>query len=86
VDAKVNVHAFEERFGVTLPKEGYDTLGGFIIHLLGRVPKKGEEMNYEGLTMRIQAGDQKRITRILVTPPSEENSSATALGHSETRP
>lgn len=86
VDAKVNVYDFEERFGITLPKEGYDTLGGFIIHLLGRVPKKGEEMNYEGLTMRIQAGDQKRITRILVTPPSEENSSATRLGHSESQP
>jgi len=86
VDAKVNVYDFEERFKVTLPKEGYDTLGGFIIHLLGKVPKKGEQIHYEGLTMRIHAGDQKRITRILVTPPSEESPSATPLGHPETLP
>ncbi|MBI4961944.1 MAG: HlyC/CorC family transporter [Desulfomonile tiedjei] len=86
VDAKVNIYDFEEKFGVTIPKEGYDTLGGFIIHFLGRVPKKGEEMDYEGLVMRIHSGDQKRITRILVTPPSEEPKSATLLGHPETLP
>jgi magnesium and cobalt transporter len=72
VHARVNIYDFEERFGVTIPKEGYDTLGGFIIHLLGKVPKKGEEIEYEGLFMRIHGGDQKRITRIMVFPKAGE--------------
>ena len=84
VDAKINIYDFEERFNMTLPKEGYDTVGGFMIHFLGRVPKKGEEIEYEGLTMRIHSGDHKRITRIMVTPLSEETPSVTPLGHPET--
>jgi CBS domain containing-hemolysin-like protein len=85
-DARVNIYDFEERFGVTLPKEGYDTLGGFMIHLLGRVPKKGETIGYEGLVMRVQAGDQKRITRILVAPQSEEEPSTVPSDHREPQP
>ncbi len=66
INARANLDDFEEHFGVTLPREGFDTLGGFIIHLMGKVPRKGEEITYEGLRMRIQGGDQKRITRVLV--------------------
>ena len=67
INARANLDDFEEHFGVQLPREGYDTLGGFIIHLMGKVPRKGEEITYEGLRMRIQGGDPKRITRVLVT-------------------
>jgi len=72
VSARVNIYDFEERFGATIPKEGYDTLGGFIIHRLGRVPQKGEEIRYENLFMRVHGGDQKRITRMLVLPDAGE--------------
>lgn len=72
VSARVNIYDFEERFGITIPKEGYDTLGGFIIHLLGRVPQKGEEIRYAGLCMRVHGADQKRITRMLVVPEATE--------------
>lgn len=66
VNALANLDDFEERFGVTVPRGGYDTIGGFIIHLLGRVPLNGEELFYEGLRILIQAGDQKRIISLLV--------------------
>lgn len=72
VHARANLDDFEDQFGVTLPRGGYDTVGGLIIHLLGKVPRKGEEIAYQGLRMRIQGGDPKRITRILVTPLSED--------------
>jgi magnesium and cobalt transporter len=76
VSARASLDDFEDRFGITVPREGYDTLGGFIIHLLGKVPKKGEEILYEGFRMRIVGGDQKRITRVLVVPASDEESGA----------
>ncbi len=66
VNAWANIDEFEEYFQVTMPREGYDTIGGFIIHSLGRVPRKGEEFNYGGLNMRVLGADPKRITRILV--------------------
>ncbi len=68
VYAWANLDDFEELFDVKIPREGYDTVGGFIIHLLGKVPKKGEEIIFEGLRMKIHGSDPKRITRILVTP------------------
>ena len=71
VNAWANLDDFEERFGIQVPREGYDTVGGFIIHLLGKVPRKGEEIIFEGLSMKIQAADAKRVSRILVTRPSE---------------
>lgn len=66
VKALANLDAFEEYFKVRVPRGGYDTLGGFIIQLAGRVPGKGEEISFEGLQMKIQGGDQKRITRVTV--------------------
>ncbi|MDQ1286212.1 MAG: hemolysin (HlyC) family protein, partial [Thermodesulfobacteriota bacterium] len=72
-----NLDDFEEVFKVRVPREGYDSLAGFIIHLLGKVPKKGEEITFEGLSMRIQVSDPKRITRVQVTP---ENSSQQVNG------
>ncbi len=74
VSARTGLDDFEDRFGITVPREGYDTLGGFIIHLLGKVPKKGEEIFHEGLLIRIIGGDQKRITRVLVVPQRGEES------------
>jgi CBS domain containing-hemolysin-like protein len=79
VSARVSVDDFEERFAVSLPRGGYDTLGGFIIHFLGKVPGKGEEMVYGGLSMKIAGGDEKRIIRVMVRPlptTGDENSTA----------
>jgi CBS domain containing-hemolysin-like protein len=67
VNAWVNIDDFEEQFGVKFPREGFDTIGGFIIHLLGKVPIKGEKIEYGELEFKIQGGDQKRITRVLVS-------------------
>lgn len=77
VNARVNLDDFEEIFGIALPRGGYDSLGGFIIHLLGKVPLKGEELSFEGLHMQIQRGDQKCITSVLVTPSSEQGNGST---------
>ncbi len=74
VYAWANLDDFEEFFKVKVPREGYDTVGGFIIHLLGKVPKKGEEIFFEGLCMKIHGSDPKRITRILVTRINSEQS------------
>lgn len=85
INARANLDDFEEHFGVTLPRKGFDTLGGFIIHLMGKVPRKGEEITYGGLRMRIQGGDQKRITRVLVTLEVEADAE-TSSSHQEPNP
>lgn len=83
VSAVVNLDDFEERFGVSVPREGYDTLGGFIIHHLGRVPARGEELVVGDLRLQVHSADPKRITRVLVTriATQDEESIRDALGH-----
>lgn len=84
VNAWANLDDFEEYFKVQLPRGGYDTLGGFIIHLLGKVPPKGEQITFGGLAMEICVGDQKRITRVLVTPLASEDATTSPLSQAET--
>lgn len=85
VSARVGLDDFEEHFHVALPRGGYDTLGGFIIHSMGRVPGRGEQMNYDSLSMRIHGGDKKRITRVVVarTPSQDDEGS---VPHSQSNP
>ncbi len=81
VRARVSLSEFEEYFGVGLPREGYDTLGGFVIHLVGKVPEKGEALSYQGLRLVIQSGDNKRITRVLVFRESGPASTDQPISH-----
>jgi putative hemolysin len=39
--------------GVKLPTEDFDTIGGFVVGLLGRAPSVGEEVAYDGVRMTI---------------------------------
>jgi CBS domain containing-hemolysin-like protein len=83
VKAWANLDDFEEQFEIEFPREGYDTIGGFIIHHLGKVPSKGEEICYAGLRMGILGGDRKRVTRIVVSRVSPDIESAADLPHDE---
>jgi CBS domain containing-hemolysin-like protein len=78
VSARANLDDFEERFQVELPRGAYDTLGGYIINILGRVPSKDEEILIHGLLLRIHGGDRKRITRVMVSLASEVETASTS--------
>jgi magnesium and cobalt transporter len=75
VSAMANVDEFEEYFGVTLPRAGYDTLGGFIINVMGKVPARGEETVHEGLRIQVAGCDPTRITRLIVRRTAPEAAS-----------
>ena len=66
VDARLEVEKLEEHFGVKLPEGEFESVGGFVIHLLGRIPKVDEKVVFENLHMTIQAADLRRIYKILV--------------------
>lgn len=77
VDARLEIEKLGEHFGITLPEGEFESVGGFIIHLLGRIPKVNEKITYEDLDMTIKSADQRKIHKILIlthadTPPSVE--------------
>ena len=62
---------FEKEIGVKLKiekKDEIDTIGGFIFFLIGRIPGRGEVINYKKvLEFTIIEADTRRIKKILVT-------------------
>jgi len=67
VDAKLEIEELESYFDVEIQKENFETVGGFIFHLLGRVPKVGERVDFGDLRMTIESTDARRIERVKIT-------------------
>ncbi|GBD13617.1 Hemolysin C [bacterium HR24] len=74
VDARVTVDALEEMFGVHLENEDYDTVGGFIYHHLGKVPSVGDQIEVDGLVLRVVSMLGRKIKRVHVSrsAPSQQ--------------
>jgi CBS domain containing-hemolysin-like protein len=47
-DARVNLEDFADETGITLPSEEFDTLGGFVYDLFGKIPVKYEKATWTG--------------------------------------
>jgi len=68
VDARLEIEKLEEHFGIKLPEGGFESVGGFIIHLLGRIPDVGEKIMFEHLDITVKSSDQRRIHKLLIVP------------------
>ena len=68
--ARTSIEEFEKRLNINLKigkKEEIDTIGGFIFFLLGRIPGRGEVVNFNKiLEFTILEADTRRIKKILV--------------------
>jgi magnesium and cobalt transporter len=86
VDARTEVERLEERLGIELEADGeYETLGGLVFHVLGRIPEPGEVFRYKGLEITVEDADRRRVRelRIRKIAPSE---GADEPGPDETEP
>jgi CBS domain containing-hemolysin-like protein len=53
-----------ERFGLALPEDVYDTLGGYVFGQIGRIAEVGDETEVDGGRFRVVAMDGRRIDRV----------------------
>ncbi len=75
VSARLTVHDLNELLGADLPHdEGWDTVGGLLIGLLGRVPQPGEAVRVDGITLVAERVQGRRVRKVLVTPAATEES------------
>ena len=65
-DAKVDVEEVESFFGLTLPEGPYESIGGLVIHRLGRLPKAGDVVEAAGLRLEVIAATSRRITSLKI--------------------
>lgn len=66
VNARLPISELSELLDIELPDEEWDTVGGLVVALLGRVPKKGDAVNYLGLMFTTERVKKRRIATILV--------------------
>jgi magnesium and cobalt transporter len=69
VKALTQIADFNAAFGSKLPEETADTVGGFLIAHLGRLPKRGEAVAIEGLRLQVLRADSRRVYTLLVDKP-----------------
>lgn len=67
IDASMRVGEVNEELGLGLPEGDYETVAGFILHLLRRLPKQGEQLKYKGLKLVITRMRGVKVEEVLVT-------------------
>ena len=81
VDARMKMEKLEEHFQKQLPDGEFESVGGFIIDILGgKVPEKGKKVIFEDLEMTIKSADERKIDKVLIL---RKPTPAPALGKSQ---
>ena len=65
--ALTRIEDFNEYFNVSLSDDEYDTVGGLIMHELGRLPRRGEVLEFAGFRLRVLRADRRRIHTLELT-------------------
>ncbi len=63
---KVDIDELAERLGVAIPREGFGTVGGYLLSHLGRVPAVGENFEVDGLRVEVLEAERRRVGRVRV--------------------
>jgi len=76
IDGRTNIDTVNEELDIQIPQgDDYDSIAGFIVNILGRVPKTGEIVNYKNLKIVIAEADPRHISKIKIArlEPKKEN-------------
>lgn len=68
VDARTDVAELEHLLSIDLPDDEWDTVGGLVLGLAGRVPEPGEEFAINGLVFEVVRVQGRRVAEVIVRP------------------
>lgn len=71
LDGLLNLDDFEDETGVELPEGPYETVAGYIVAGLGRLPQVGDAVEHEGLRLEVTEVEGRRVSRVLVSAVPE---------------
>lgn len=72
--AKVSIDEFRDRLGVEIEGDGFETVGGYVLTRVGRVPAVGEVFEIDGLTVEVLEAERRRIHKVRVHKAAPEPS------------
>jgi putative hemolysin len=75
----VDIDEVAQRLNVQIEREGFETVGGYLMSHLGRVPAVGERFDVDGLAVEVLDAERRRVTKVRIarqeTPQQVEESS-----------
>lgn len=66
VDARIEVERLNEETGLQVPKGEYETLAGYLLALLQKIPEPGEEITTEGIHFLVTEADRRSILKVKI--------------------
>jgi putative hemolysin len=81
VSGKVNIDEIAQRLDVEIEREGFETVGGYLLAHIGRVPAIGERFEIDGLSVEVLDAERRRINKVRICklsrrPVAEETEDA----------
>jgi putative hemolysin len=73
IDGNMRIEEANEEMGLELPEGDYETVAGFVLHLLGRIPKRGQQLKYKGIKIVITKMKGLKIEEILLTKEKKKD-------------
>jgi len=71
VDGQTSIEEVNEALSIALPvHEDFETVGGLVFHELGQVPKVGDRVTVDGVSLTVTDADERRVRRLRVRVPS----------------
>jgi putative hemolysin len=67
VSGKTSIDDVNELLDTELPDEEWDTVGGLVLELFGKIPEPGEEMEFQGLRFKAEEVKGRRVATVLIT-------------------
>ena len=66
VDGRLNIAELEEHFDLEIPRDKFDTVGGYLVNLNGQVPACGEVFTDSGLILEVVDADQRKVSKVRI--------------------
>jgi CBS domain containing-hemolysin-like protein len=66
VSGKVNIDEIAQRLNIEIEREGFETVGGYLLSHIGRVPSVGERFEIDGLTVEVLDAERRRINKVRI--------------------
>ena len=71
VPGKMEMEQLNDLLQTYLPQDEFDTIGGFVLHLFGKMPERGEIVHFENYSFRIESIGKTRILKIRIEKEKE---------------
>ncbi|MBU0544817.1 MAG: hemolysin family protein [Proteobacteria bacterium] len=73
VKARMEIEHANEMMNLMIPKEDYETIGGFLLKQMGKIPRKGESVLFDNTRFTIRSSSKKSIHTVIVEIPGKNH-------------